>query len=400
MKRITGHLAEKNNKWYAVINLYDTDGNRKEKWKSLDLPVKKGNKTEANHRMNEIIAQYNTGELYLMESLSHADQERRRIADMRVEDYLLNWVEQHKGNVSESTYHNYKQMIETRMIPFFKPLEIKVKDLTGDEVNDYYASLRNDGLKGTSAQRHHSLLHLAFKQALKRRIIQTNPCDQADRPKAVQFIGNYYNADELKKLIDGLEGDPLRMVIILTSYYGLRRSEVIGLKWSAIDFVGKTVSIRHKVIEEDRPGGAVLTGMDVMKTKSSYRTLPLIPHIEQELIKEKAHQEEMQRVMRSAYNKKYSEYVCVDAIGNLLKPSYVSEHFQVILRQNDMRHIRFHDLRHSCASLMLANGVPMKMIQDWLGHSDMGTTANIYSHIDSASKIASAKVIGDVLSES
>lgn len=117
MKRITGHLAEKNNKWYAVINLYDTDGNRKEKWKSLDLPVKKGNKTEANHRMNEIIAQYNTGELYLMESLSHADQERRRIADMCVEDYLLNWVEQHKGNVSESTYHNYKQMIRNTNDP-------------------------------------------------------------------------------------------------------------------------------------------------------------------------------------------------------------------------------------------------------------------------------------------
>ncbi|MDD4493393.1 MAG: tyrosine-type recombinase/integrase [Eubacteriales bacterium] len=399
MKRITGHLAERNSKWYAVINLYDAEGNRKEKWKNLDLPVRKGSKSEANHRMSEIIAQYNTGDLYLMDSLSHADKERNRIAGMRVEDYLNEWIEQYKGNISKSTYHNYRQMIDTRMIPFFKPLSITVKEITGDEINDYYASLRNDGLKGTSAQRHHSLLHLAFKQALKRRIIQTNPCDQADRPKAVQFIGNFYNADELKKLIDCLEGDPLRMLIILTAYYGLRRSEVIGLKWSAIDFVGKTVSIRHKVIEEDRPGGAVLTGMDVMKTKSSYRTLPLIPHIEQELIHEKAHQEEMRHVMRSAYNKKYSEYVCVDAIGNLLKPSYVSEHFQVILRQNDMRHIRFHDLRHSCASLMLANGVPMKMIQDWLGHSDMGTTANIYSHIDSASKIASAKVIGDVLSE-
>ena len=101
--------------------------------------------------------------------------------------------------------------------------------------------------------------------------------------------------------------------------------------------------------------------------------------------------------MRGAYNKAYSEYVCVDAMGNLLKPQYITEHFKVILKQNGMRPIRFHDLRHSTASLMLANGVPMKMIQDWLGHSDMGTTANIYSHLDSNSKIASAATIGNAL---
>ncbi|MBR4960152.1 MAG: site-specific integrase, partial [Clostridia bacterium] len=86
-----------------------------------------------------------------------------------------------------------------------------------------------------------------------------------------------------------------------------------------------------------------------------------------------------------------------DAMGNLLKPQYITEHFKVILKQNGMRPIRFHDLRHSCASLMLANGVPMKMIQDWLGHSDMGTTANIYSHLDSNSKIASAVTSGNAL---
>lgn len=121
--------------------------------------------------------------------------------------------------------------------------------------------------------------------------------------------------------------------------------------------------------------------------------------MEGELLKEKAHQEEMKQVMRSGYNKKYMEYVCVDAIGNLIKPRYASEHFQVILTRNGLRQIRFHDLRHSCASLMLANGAPMKMIQDWLGHSDMSTTANIYSHIDSTSKLASANVIGTALSE-
>ncbi|MBQ3179245.1 MAG: hypothetical protein IJB52_15620 [Clostridia bacterium] len=88
MKRITGHLSERNGKWYAVVNLYDTDGKRHEKWSSLDLPAKKGSKTEATHRLNQILEKYNTGDLYLMESLSHADRERNRIANMLIEDYL------------------------------------------------------------------------------------------------------------------------------------------------------------------------------------------------------------------------------------------------------------------------------------------------------------------------
>ncbi len=107
-----------------------------------------------------------------------------------------------------------------------------------------------------------------------------------------------------------------------------------------------------------------IVGMDVMKTKSSYRTLPLIPQVEDALLKEKAKQEEMKRIMRRGYSKKYTEYICVDAIGELIKPDYVTDHFKIFLKANGLKVIRFHDLRHSCASLLLANGVPMKMIQD------------------------------------
>ncbi|MBE7080777.1 MAG: site-specific integrase, partial [Clostridiales bacterium] len=138
-------------------------------------------------------------------------------------------------------------------------------------------------------------------------------------------------------------------------------------------------------------------GHDVMKTKSSYRSLPLIPQVKEILLQEKAKQESMRKLLRGAYNKKYLDYVCVDAIGDILTPKYISSHFKVILAKNGLKKIRFHDLRHSCASLLLANKVPMKMIQDWLGHSDMSTTANIYSHVDHTSKLESAKVIGNLL---
>lgn len=105
----------------------------------------------------------------------------------------------------------------------------------------------------------------------------------------------------------------------------------------------------------------------------------------------------MRKVMRSAYSKEYTEYICVDALGRLYDPNYVTSRFATLLKQNNMRKIRFHDLRHSCASLLVAQGVSMKLIQEWLGHSDMGTTANIYSHVDSVSKLYTGNVISEVL---
>ena len=94
----------------------------------------------------------------------------------------------------------------------------------------------------------------------------------------------------------------------------------------------------------------------------------------------------MKKVMRSAYSKEYTDYVCVDALGKLYDPDFVTGHFGQLLKKHNLKKIRFHDLRHSCASVLLAQGVPMKQIQEWLGHSDMSTTANIYSHLDAVTK--------------
>ena len=392
MKRITGRLAERNGKWYAVINLYTAERKRKEKWCNLDLESKRGSKTEANHRLMEILSRYNQSDLYLLDCLSPAEREKRRLAAQTVDAYLTEWLEGYKYNLSVLTFNGYMAMVESRIAPYFKDLGLSLREITGDEINDFYAYLRGDGLSGSTAQRYHSLLHLAFKNAVKRRLIPSNPCDQADRPKAKQYIGSYYNTEEIKKLIDCLDGDPLRVVIILAAYYGLRRSEILGLKWSAIDWEEKKIYIRHKIIE-NKAGGTHVEGYDVMKTKSSYRTTPLIPYIREVLLAEKAQQEKMRRAMRKAYGKKYLDYVCVDALGEILTPQYVTRHFKFILRHNGLKNIRFHDLRHSCASILLAHNVPMKMIQDWLGHSDMSTTADIYSHIDSTSKLASAEAM-------
>ena len=152
--------------------------------------------------------------------------------------------------------------------------------------------------------------------------ILANLCDRADRPQATQYIASYYNQEEIKQLLECLNNEPMRIAVILTAYYGLRRSEVLGIKWSAIDWTENKITIRHKVIENKLEGGRI-EGHDVMKTKSSYRSLPLIPQVKEILLEEKAKQESMRKLLRGAYNKKYLDYVCVDAIGDILTPKYI-----------------------------------------------------------------------------
>lgn len=393
MKEITGHLTQKNGKWYAVINLYNAEGKRKEKWCGLNIEASKKTEREATYQLLRLLDMYNKGELQIQEKQSSG---RRATGEQFVECYIAEWLEKYKYNLSVLTYNTYRGMLTARVIPYFKPLQIPLNKLTGEDMNDFYHALREDGLSGATAQRYHSMMHLAFNKAKKQKLIVTNPCAEADRPKAPQYIGNFYNAEEVKRLIECLEGDMMKTAVILAAYYGLRRSEVIGLKWSAIDWDNNKICIRHKIIE-NKLGKKKIEGYDIMKTKSSYRTLPLIPFVREVLLEEKARQEEMQRLFKKDYCSKYKEYVCVDALGNIIQPQYVSMHFKVILEKNGLKKIRFHDLRHSCASMLLANKVPMKYIQVWLGHSDMSTTANIYSHLDDSDKLTSASVLGDIL---
>ena len=154
-----------------------------------------------------------------------------------------------------------------------------------------------------------------------------------------------------------------------------------------------SLDIKHIVTQASIDGKKVLVQADRAKTKSSLRTLPLVPPIRDRLLMLKGQQDTYRRLCGKSYNRDYLGYLCVDEIGNIIRPNYVSEQFPKLLEKNGLRPIRFHDLRHSCASLLLANGVPMKQIQEWLGHSDFSTTANIYAHLDYASKLSSAQAM-------
>ena len=202
---------------------------------------------------------------------------------------------------------------------------------------------------------------------------------------------------ETERLLEASKDHPYSLLIQMTAFYGLRRSEALGLKWDAIDFERDTITIKHIVTNAKIDGKCEIVCADRAKTKSSLRSLPLVSNIREKLLVLREQQKENRRVCGNCYSKKYDGYVFVDAMGNIFNPRSVTTNFSKLLEQNGLGHIRFHDLRHSCASLLLANDVPLKHIQEWLGHSDFTTTANIYAHLDYKSKITSANEMDNIL---
>lgn len=182
-------------------------------------------------------------------------------------------------------------------------------------------------------------------------MISKNPCDNIELPKRQKFIADYYTEKELNKLFEVVKGTTVEVPVLMASFYGLRRSEVLGLKWDAINFDHKTICIRHTVCKTVVNGKQTIVMKDKTKNKASYRTLPLVPLIEKLLLHERQRQILCARLSRKSYHKEFEGYICLNDIGELLKPDYVTNHFKLLLQKNDMRVIRFHDLRHPYVKL-------------------------------------------------
>lgn len=195
-----------------------------------------------------------------------------------------------------------------------------------------------------------------------------------------------YDSNEINRLFEAAEGNIAEFPVKLAAFYGLRKSEVLGLKWDAIDFDHNVITIRHTVSGCTLEGKYMVIAKDTTKTKSSRRTLPLTPPVRELLVKLRDEQAENRRLCGNCYCKDYEGYICINQVGRLLSPHFLTDQFEMIMKEAGLRQIRFHDLRHSSASLLLANGVPLKNIQEWLGHSDFSTTANIYAPLDASSK--------------
>lgn len=385
---ITASLQIKNNIYQVVLNYRDINGKRKQKWISTGLSEKGNNKRQANQEMQEILSNFK-------ETLNSQNSSN---SNKLFTTYLKEWLLSVKNTIEENTYDSYN-VIVNKICDFFDNKKILLNDLKPADIQEFYSTLYAKKLTRNTVLHYHNVIQNSLQTALKLDLILSNPADRVERPKKEQFIGGFYSQSELNALFNLIKNDPLKIVIYLASFYGLRRSEVLGLKWDAFDFENKTIAIRHKAIETRKDNKRVILLKDKTKNQSSYRTLPLVDEIISLLSEHKKQIDINKKICGNSYNKKYLNYICVDSMGKLYRPEYVTDHFSLIMKNNKsvLKKIRFHDLRHSCASLLLAKGIAMKEIQDWLGHSTYSTTANIYSHLEKNTKNKSANVLSNVL---
>lgn len=383
-------VQSKKGRLYAVMQV-KKDGTTKPVWRALGLS-EGANKTKVNKAFREVVAQY--------EQEFWEEQERggRPPADIPVYDYLVSYLKRVEPELQKNTIVSYRSMTNGKIRRYFQRRpQLTVGNLKPQDIQDFYQSLFADGVVANTVIHYHALLRRAFQQAFKEERIDANPFDRVGRPKKNKFHGENYTQEELLTLLHLARGDVIYPAILLAGAMGLRRSEALGVRWSRIDWEKRTVLLDTKIVEYRENGKKKVEPVEEMKNKSSRRTLPLPDPVVEMLQVQKEYREVYRKMFQGSYNTQYLDYVCVNQLGELLRPSYVTDHFRELLEKYGLRHIRFHDLRHTFASLLINQDVPLINVSNFLGHSDLSTTANIYAHLDKASKQASAAVISDIL---
>lgn len=381
MINVTASLQIRNGIYQAVLS-YKKNEKWETKWKSTGIKAIKGNKKKAENKKEEIRKKF-------QEEINSDNIDNE---DILFIDYMKKWLKMISSSVEPTTLNGYQGVINGRMTDYFKNTKITLQNIKPKHIQEFYQYLLDEGLCGNTVKHYHANIRKALQYAMKTDIILSNPADKVELPKIEEYKPKFYTSDEVKILLNEVIGTKLEIPVMIDCFYGFRRSEVIGLKWSAVDFENDTITIDHTITQSN--GKLIIR--DKTKTKSSKRTLPLEPIVKSFLIELKEKQEKNRELCGDSYNKDYLEYICVDNCGNIIRPDYVTETFLKLLKRKNLKIIRFHDLRHTCASILLKNGANMKEIQAWLGHSNYNTTANLYAHLDSSSVNNTGKVMANV----
>lgn len=393
---ITGSVQINKGYYFIVFNMYNEYGKRKPEWHSTGLKVDSNerknqqNKKQAEKMLKEELVRINAENSFSNKMNSIA--RNSKYSNMLFSDYMLEWLANIKPKVVQSTYIGYEQVVKGRLCPYFKSKKIKLIDLRPRDIQDFINYLYKQKLKGSTIAHYTSNMNTALKEAVIAEIIPSNPMDRIESVKKEVYIPEFYTDNELLDLIEVIKTQDLELPLTLGILYGLRREEILGLTWNAIDFNNKSITIRKTVGRGKYDGVTQFLIKDIPKNKSSYRTLPMFDFIADLLKKYKEKYKQNEKIFGNTYIKDYKEFICLMDNGELIKPDYVDRTFSKILKTNGFRHIRLHDLRHSCATLLLRNGVPLPEIQKWLGHSNIITTQR-YSHLDQNDKSIPANMI-------
>ena len=341
-----GHIKQRaKGSWSISIYLGKDNITNKKKYKWYTIH---GSKQEAERFLNEKINELEKG--------IYVDGK-----NITFSEYLIYWYEQKcLPTLAPTTYESYKRNIDKYIVP--KLGNIKLNNLLPLQLQSFYSELSKT-LSSTTVLYIHRIIHSSLKQAMKWQLISRNVADNVEVPKINKYTATVLDSSQLTILINAIKNTYIYIPVMIALSTGMRRGEILGLTWDNIDLNNSTLNVVNSLVPTK-------SGLQLRppKTKTSIRKISLPPTLVELL---KIHK-----------GKKYNDkFVCTLEDGHIITPSSLNHKFKDVLSQTNLPKIRFHDLRHSHASLLLSQGVQPKMISERLGHSNINITMDLYSHI-------------------
>ncbi len=337
-------------------------------------------KAEALAKRTKAVADYRDGRLVL-------DQEKLTLGE-----HLTRWLEESvRGNVRPRTLDNYRLQVERHISPALG--SVKLKDLSPAHVQRLIRDKLDSGLSPASVRYVHAVLRRALRQAVRWGLAPRNAAEAVDLPKLVRKEARALSPEEARRFLAACSGERLEALYVLGVTSGLRQGELLGLKWEDVDLDRGTLLVRRQIQRmRDGSGLAFLP----LKNPESRREVALGPMAVSALRKHRARQAEEKLMLGSLYDDR--GLIFTTGHGTPLEATNVVDRsFKPLLRAAGLPDIRFHDLRHTCATLMLSMGLSPKVAQERLGHADVSVTMGIYSHVTPETRREAAGAIEDLL---
>ena len=293
------------------------------------------------------------------------------------------WLDKKALDIRPNTLLSYKVIADASIIPSLG--DTSTADLTRQQIQKYFVSLKNRGVTVNTMMKHKVIIHGVLEDALIDGVVSANVADHVKLPKKEKYEGHALTEEEVGRLLARIkaEPEPLRSAITFALVYGMRRSEICGLRWKDVDLTAKVLRIRNTCTEFS--GRQFET--ERTKSKKSRRDLFLIDDTVEYLSSLRTQQ------IKKGYR---LDKVCLCKDGTPIKPENLTRAVKRLLKKLGYDNVRLHDLRHTAASL-LARRLPVKNVQEFLGHEDVSTTLNIYTHIFDADRQVTAQTMSSIL---
>lgn len=372
---VKAELRELKNVYIMRFRWYEPDNTkRQEKMFSTHLSAVKENRIKAEQLMWDKRKEFE--EEVNIDYIPHKKENTEFVV------FIQRWIRLLKKTYSleENTIQGYESKVRTYIVPYFRDKGLNVQTITTADIEDFYYYLyTKKRLSANTINKTHYCINKAFVDACRQGIIERNPAQYARRPKTQRYIAETLSLEEWNQLRNIFKEDVIEVPVMLSAYLGLSRSEVLGLQWHNIDLKNKILTIRSKVVSVK--GNSTLQ-KEMVKRQSRFRKICIPDELCTFLKKWKRKQNKNRSIYKECYidtiNGKKNDFVCTWDDGKLIKPDYVTDHFKKVIEKSDIKTVRFHDLRHTIATLLNENGASLQDIKELLGHSTISTTSNIY----------------------